>query len=66
MTDEFGLLRDGIKDKDVLTLVDQWYREDKNSIPAVHVLQPISTEIPEFTQETGANSSCFRLLFHDY
>ena len=28
------------------TLVEDWYRKDENAMPAVYVLQPISSKIP--------------------
>ena len=29
------------------TLVEDWYRKDENAMPAVYVLQPISSKIPD-------------------
>ena len=40
-------------DQEVLKLIDKWYKQDNNSIPAVCVLQPISTYFPEYTQTQG-------------
>ena len=41
-------------DNEVRDLLSKWYRLDTNAIPAEHVLQPISMEIPEFMTTTGS------------
>ena len=50
---EFEVIKVGVKDEERKKLIEQWYRKDKNAVPPVFVLQPIATEIPEFTQQSG-------------
>ena len=50
---EFQIILDGIKDAANKRLVTKWYVEDCNSVPPVYTLQPISSEIPEITNDTG-------------
>ncbi len=39
--------------EDVLKLVHTWYKQDDNCVPPEYVLQPISSEIPQYETETG-------------
>ncbi|XP_060597437.1 NACHT and WD repeat domain-containing protein 2-like [Ruditapes philippinarum] len=50
--DEFNMLRDCIQNEaDELELIDVWYRRDYNTIPAVYILQPISSILTNFNNK---------------
>ena len=42
-----------IQGDSTLELIGKWYRKDENSTPPMYVLQPISSEIPEFVNSSG-------------
>ena len=54
LASEFSMLRDVIKDvaEDVKVL-DLWYRQDDNAVPPVCVLQPISSNLPNFNNKVN-------------
>ncbi|XP_062599748.1 NACHT domain- and WD repeat-containing protein 1-like, partial [Saccostrea cucullata] len=45
---EFMKIRSEIKEPADLELMARWYEEDKNAVPEVFVLKPISRNIPDF------------------
>ncbi|XP_041349492.1 NACHT and WD repeat domain-containing protein 2-like [Gigantopelta aegis] len=45
---EFIKLMDGIFDEEVKRLLLRWFKKDDNAIPSTYILQPISSQIPEF------------------
>ena len=49
---EFNMLREVIKQVpvDVKTL-DDWYKQDKNAVPDVYILQPISSILKNFNNK---------------
>ena len=51
---EFQMLREVIKQVpvDVKTL-DDWYRQDKNAVPDVYILQPISSILKNFNNKVS-------------
>ena len=46
--DEYDLLWSAVKDKDEKDLMQSWFICDENAIPPVYVLQPISSQFPNF------------------
>ncbi|CAH1788936.1 unnamed protein product [Owenia fusiformis] len=49
---EFEMLREVIKGvASELELLDEWYKKDDNAVPAIYVLQPISTNLPYFNMK---------------
>ncbi|XP_076470740.1 NACHT and WD repeat domain-containing protein 2-like [Babylonia areolata] len=49
---EFELLRGCAKNApEEVALLDLWYKEDRNSVPPVYVLQPISSNFPNFNNK---------------
>lgn len=52
LASEFELLRDCAKqNSDDLKLLDDWYKRDDNFVPAVYVLQPISSILTNFNNK---------------
>lgn len=50
---EFELIIKILKDEpDDIKLLQTWYKLDSNSIPAVYVLQPVSSVFKNFTNKT--------------
>lgn len=45
--------------EDIMDLINTWYKKDENAIPPAYVLQPISSQFPEFITTNGEN-----ILFH--
>ena len=51
---EFEVLRELIEgdvDSETLSLLDEWFLQDANAVPPVHVLQPITTKLENFNNE---------------
>ena len=52
-SEEFNIIVEGIADFSDSSLARKWYVEDANSVPPKYTLQSISSEIPEFTSNSG-------------
>ena len=51
---EFLMLRDCTQtDPEELALMDLWYRRDDNTVPAVFILQPISSILTNFNNKVN-------------
>ena len=57
-SDEFQILYEQGRQegKDVL-LVDEWFVRDDNVLPAVYVLQPVTSRFPFFNDESEGNKN---------
>ena len=50
--EEFNMLRDCTQNEpEELDLMDLWYRRDDNTVPAVYILQPISSILTNFNNK---------------
>ncbi|XP_069111532.1 NACHT and WD repeat domain-containing protein 2-like [Argopecten irradians] len=49
---EFEMIRECVKSvKDEIEVLDKWYMKDENTVPAVYVLQPISSILTNFNNK---------------
>ena len=49
---EFELLRECAKNvPEEVTLLDNWYKKDENTVPPVYILQPISSILTNFNNK---------------
>ena len=53
-TTEFEQLLDNLTDHEERNLLGKWFVCDKNAVPAIYVLQPVSSQIPGYlSQDPG-------------
>ncbi|XP_061186244.1 NACHT and WD repeat domain-containing protein 2-like [Saccostrea echinata] len=61
--DEFLKIQSQIKEPEDLKLMARWYEQDKNAVPEVFVLKPISRNIPDFLSKDFDKQSAGKTQF---
>ena len=56
--EQFDKILDGISSEADMVFVQRYYVLDKNALPPLYTLLPISAEIPEINTKTGKNVIC--------
>ncbi|KAK3105389.1 hypothetical protein FSP39_024054, partial [Pinctada imbricata] len=63
---EFGMLIAALEDADEdVSSLRTWYREDTNASPAIFVLQPISSIIPEYKNKTRDSKDQWQNVYNE-
>ena len=61
-TREFEKLSRAVDDPDDKDLLLQWYKKDDNAVPSEYVLQPISSQFPDFANPPDKESRMKALI----